>query len=73
MKPLKPHMEPIEYIQYIKDSIYGFEPMPALPSAVLCKNCGLMLAMHHSVNFADGPFAGKRFEICPTNVFEAKT
>ena len=43
-----------------------------LPGARLCARCGQMFAMHHTANYADGPFVGVRLEICPTAVFEPR-
>lgn len=39
------------------------------PGAVLCGNCGQMLAVHHAANYADGPFVGLLVQICPTATF----
>jgi len=39
------------------------------PGAVLCANCGLQFAQHLTANYADGPFVGLRFEVCPKSVF----
>jgi hypothetical protein len=35
-----------------------------------CANCGYMLALHHHVNFADGPLIGAPIDVCPTAVFK---
>lgn len=40
--------------------------------AALCANCGQPWALHHTANFSDGPFIGRRLEICPTAVFVSR-
>jgi hypothetical protein len=42
------------------------------PGAQICANCGLMLALHHAANYADGPMIGRRIEVCPTAIFHPK-
>lgn len=40
-----------------------------LPGDRRCANCGMMFAMHHTANYANGPLVGVRIEICPIAVF----
>lgn len=34
-----------------------------------CVNCGRLRSEHRLANFADGPWVGEYFLVCPTNVY----
>ncbi len=45
------------------------EPYPGLQP---CANCNRPIFEHYPANYADGPLVGRRLEVCPTAVFQAK-